>query len=158
MGNNLFICFMLHGFNDLLQELPVISNRELSNLYFTEWQSMNGTLYNNTKKVKELEYTDLSDSEYEETLNVDDYHWSNLYSITKKEHQIPRQCVYFLDQSPILEESSLRIWTFCSCLENIAGNLLLRPRMQFQTHCGLPTDLSFSSCSSKRKIDRLVEK
>lgn len=70
---------------------------------------MNGTLYNNTKKVKELEYTGLSDSECEETLNVDDYHWSNLYSITKKEHEIPRQCIYFLEDSPILEESSLRI-------------------------------------------------
>lgn len=95
MGNNLFICFMAHGFNDLLLELPVISNRELSNVYVTVWQSLNGTLYNNTKKVKELDYTGLSDSECEETLNVDDYHWSNLYSITKKEHEIPRQCVLF---------------------------------------------------------------
>lgn len=70
---------------------------------------MNGTLYNSTGELKELEYTGLSDSECEEILNADDYHWSNLYSITKKEHKIPRQCVYFLEDILILEDSSLRI-------------------------------------------------
>lgn len=65
---------MLHEFNGLLQELPVISIREFSNVYFAVWQPMNGTLYNNTGELKELEYTGLSDSECEEILNADDYH------------------------------------------------------------------------------------